>query len=96
MGAAHFFGGAGDHQSTGRKAGGQQHDFLCLWAVLPREKKTLQISRDRWLKGGSVCPTLVILSKTHNIWYFFFFFLRGPCPYANLSIYLKDKVIFCL
>lgn len=34
----------------------------------PKRNKTHQILRDRWLKGGSVCPALMILSKTHSLW----------------------------
>lgn len=37
---AHFFGDGDDHHSsTEGKNGGQKHDFPCLWAVLPRNKR---------------------------------------------------------
>ena len=46
---AHFFGGGcDDHSFTEGETGGQQHDFPCLWAVLPRDKR---LSRSQGTDG---------------------------------------------
>lgn len=90
-----------DCSSTEGKAGGQQHDFPCPWAVLPRDKDSPDLKGQMvngWVAQSALlllfCQRLTIFG-TFFSWFFVGvwggFLLRGPCPYVSLSVYLKDK-----